>query len=54
MPILSETFTLLKASIAMAQAAADDPDDLETLWKSYKRVGRAERQLETALYRAEQ
>jgi hypothetical protein len=53
-PILSETFTLLKASTAMAQAAADDPDDLEALWKLFKRVSRAERQLETALYRAEQ
>ena len=53
-PILSETFTLLKAGAAMARAAADDPDDLETLWKFYKRVSRAERQLEAALYRAEQ
>ncbi len=52
-PILSETFTLLKAGAAMVQAAAD-PDNLETLWKFYKRVYRAERQLEAALYRAEQ
>jgi hypothetical protein len=52
-PIQSEAFSLLRASAALAQAAAHDLDDLDTLWKLEKRVQRALGKLETVLYRAE-
>ncbi len=52
-PIQSEAFSLLKAGAALAQSAVHNPDDLDALWKLNKRVNRALRKLETALYRAE-
>jgi hypothetical protein len=50
-PIQSEAFSLLKTSALLAQAAAHDPDDLESLWKLNGKVSRALRQLEAALNR---
>ena len=52
-PIQSEAFSLLRASARMTQAAASSPEDIEALWKEYKKVLRAMRKLERALHRAE-
>jgi hypothetical protein len=52
-PIQSEAFSLIKASIRLAQAAAQDLNDLDALWKEQKGVQRALQKLETALHRAE-
>jgi len=52
-PIQSEAFSLLKASARMAQTAATSSEDTEALWKAFKKVQRASRKLERALYRAE-
>ena len=52
-PIQSESFSLLRASARMAQAAVSSPEDIEALRKEYKKVLRAMRKLERALDRAE-
>ncbi len=52
-PIQSEAFALLKASARLAQAAVDQPDDLDDLWNEGKEVNRALRRLQTVLNRAE-
>ena len=52
-PIQSEAFSLLRASARMTQAAVSSPEDIEALWKEYKKVLRAMRKLERALHRAE-
>ncbi len=52
-PVQSPTFSLLKASARLAQAAVHDPDDLGALWKMVGSVERALRRMETVLDRAE-
>jgi len=49
--IHSPTFKLIKASIELGQQAAADPDDVDQLWKAFKKVERSVRGLETTLYR---
>lgn len=53
LPFQGEVFSLLKASALLAQAVTHNPDDLDSLWKLYKRVNNALRKVEAALYRAE-
>ncbi len=52
-PLQAPAFNLLKASARLAQAAAHDPDDLDTLWELGRKVQTALRRLETVLERAE-
>lgn len=52
-PVLSPTFALVKASAELAQCAVANPNDLATLWKALKKVGRAMGKVETTLDRAE-
>jgi hypothetical protein len=51
--VLGPAFGLVKASLELAQAAAQNPDDLDGLWKSLRKVGRALRSVETTLDRSE-
>ena len=46
-------FSLVKASLELAQSVVHDPDDLDALWQHLKKVDRTLRQVETILYRAE-
>ncbi len=52
-PVLSPSFSLIKASLELAQSAIDDPNDLEMLWKALKKVERATSKVETILERTE-
>ncbi len=52
-PVLSPTFALVKASVELAQCAVATPNDVTTLWKALKKVGRAMGKVETTLDRAE-
>ena len=51
-PLQSEAFNLIKVSIHLAQAVADNPENLDTLWQKQRRVERALHKLATALQRA--
>ena len=50
-PIQSETFSLLKAAAELAQAAVQEPEDLNEVERQQKKVQRALRKLETVLGR---
>lgn len=52
-PVQGPTFSLVKASLELAQSAVHDPDDLDALRQYLKKVDRTLRQVETILYRAE-
>jgi len=52
-PIQGEIFSLLKNSALLAQAVVQEPDDIDALWKTARRVDRALRRLEDVLNRAE-
>lgn len=52
-PINSPAFKLVKASLDLAHAAVENPDDLDRLWKSLEKVDRAFRSVETTLFRSE-
>ncbi len=52
-PVFGPTFSLVKASVELAQSAIADPDDLDRLWKTLKKVNRAMSKVETTLYRSE-
>jgi hypothetical protein len=43
----------VKASVELAQCAVATPNDVTTLWKALKKVGRAMGKVETTLDRAE-
>ena len=52
-PVYSPAFSLVKASLGLAQAAVQSPDDLDRLWKCLQKVNRASNKVETTLYRSE-
>ena len=52
-PVSSSAFSLLRASVQLAQAAVHNPDDLDGLWKLERRARTALTRLQTALDRAE-
>jgi hypothetical protein len=52
-PIQRPAFGLVRASLELAQSAIQDPEDLDALWKSLRKVGRAVSQVETTLHRSE-
>ena len=52
-PMHSPAFKLVKASLDLAQAAVENPDDLDRLWKGLEKVDRAVRSVETTLHRSE-
>ena len=47
----SPAFSVIKAAIEFGQLAADDPNDVEKLWKCYEKIERNARKLETTLLR---
>lgn len=49
--INSPTFKLINASIELGQVAVADPQDVEQIWKAFKKIERTMRSLETTLYR---
>ncbi len=51
--VYSPVFSLVKASVELAQLAVDDQTDIDRLWKSFEKIERAARKLETTLYREE-
>jgi hypothetical protein len=51
--ILGPAFSLVKASLELAQLAAQTPDDLAGLWSCLRKVSRAVGGIETTLDRAE-
>lgn len=51
-PIQSEAFGLIKASLRLAHAVAQNEGDLDALWKELKGAQRAIDKVETALHRA--
>jgi hypothetical protein len=51
--ILGPAFSLVKASVELAQSAAHNPDDVYELWDCLRKVGRAAASVETTLHRAE-
>jgi hypothetical protein len=50
--LYSPAFSLIKASLEFARFATDDATDLDRLWKSFDKIERTVRKLETTLYRA--
>jgi hypothetical protein len=52
-PVLGPAFSLVKASLELAQVAVQNPDDLDGLWKHLRKVNRALGSVETTLYRSE-
>lgn len=52
-PVQGSAFSLLRASAALAQAAAHDPEDLDALWDLERRVRTNLSRLQTVLSRAE-
>lgn len=52
-PMHSPAFKLVRASLDLAQAAVENPDDLDRLWKGLEKVDRALSRVETTLYRSE-
>ena len=44
-PIQRPVFSLVKASLELAQSAVHDPDDLDALWQHLKKVDRTLRQI---------
>ena len=52
-PIHSPAFKLVRASLELAQAAVENPDDLDRLWKRLEKVERATGSVETTLFRAD-
>jgi len=52
-PVLAASFSLLKASARMTQAAGVPDQDMDTLWREYNKVVRSLRKLHTVLERAE-
>lgn len=51
-PIYSPAFSLIKASLALAQSAVSNPDDIDYLFKCLEKVERAVRNVENTLYRS--
>lgn len=51
--IQSPAFSLARASLELTQLAVEQPDELDELWKAWKKVERALRKAETVLHRAE-
>jgi hypothetical protein len=51
--VQKQSFSLLKATIEMAQAAANDPENLNELWQGWDKISRSLKRLETTLHRAE-
>ena len=51
--VYSPIFSLVKASVELAQLAVDNPKDIDRLWTSFEKIERTVRKLETTLYRAE-
>jgi hypothetical protein len=49
--IHSPAFSLAKASIEFAKKAVENPEDIDTLWKSLEKIERILRKAETVLYR---
>jgi len=52
-PMHSPAFKLVRASLDLAQAAVENPDDLDRLWKGLEKVDRVLSSVETTLYRSE-
>jgi hypothetical protein len=50
--VYSPAFSLIKASIEFGQLAVADPTDTDQLWKSFDKIERTLRKLETILYRS--
>lgn len=46
-------FSLVKASLELAQSAVQDPEDLDALWRSLRKVGNAVSRVETILHRSQ-
>ena len=51
--VVRPAFSLVKASVELAQLAVSNPDDTESLWKALRKINRAAGQLDTTLYRAD-
>lgn len=51
-PIYSPAFSLIKASLALAQSAVSNADDIDYLFKCLEKVERAVRNVENTLYRS--
>ena len=47
----SPAFSLIKAAVEFGQLAADDPENTETLWKSFEKIERSLRKLENTILR---
>lgn len=52
-PIYSPAFSLVRASLELAQSAISNPDDIDNLFKFLEKVERAFRNVENTLYRSE-
>ena len=52
-PIQSPAFSLVKASLDLAQNAVHNPEDLDSLWESLRKVDRTLSRVETTLHRGE-
>jgi hypothetical protein len=51
--VVRPAFSLVKASVELAQLAVSTPDDTDSLWKVLRKINRAAGQLDTILYRAD-
>jgi hypothetical protein len=51
--VVRPAFSLVKASVELAQLAVSAPDDTDSLWKALRKINRAAGQLDTTLHRAD-
>ena len=51
--VVRPAFSLVKASVELAQLAVSTPDDTDSLWKALRKINRAAGQLNTTLYRTD-
>ena len=51
-PTWGPSFSLIKASLALAETAVANPDDIRSLWKSLERLDRAIQKMENAVHRS--
>ncbi|MDH3605025.1 MAG: hypothetical protein OEU26_35965 [Candidatus Tectomicrobia bacterium] len=51
--VVRPAFSLVKASVELAQLAVSNPDDTDSLWKALRKINRAAGQLDTTLHRAD-
>ncbi|MFO7680721.1 MAG: hypothetical protein R6X34_11770 [Chloroflexota bacterium] len=51
-PTWGPAFSMVKASLALAETAVTNPDDVDALWEQFDKLSQTARRLENAIYRS--